>query len=43
MLAALSLDMPLDTLLARPLGMAALVWLQRENDTGRWQIRAWDV
>jgi alpha-ribazole phosphatase len=43
MLAALALDMPLDTLLARPLGMAALVWLQRENDTGRWQIRAWDV
>ena len=43
MLAALVLDMPLDTLLKRPLGMTALVWLQRENEAGRWQIRAWNA
>ena len=43
MLAALALDMPLDTLLQRPLGMAALVWLQREDEAGCWQIRAWNV
>ncbi|KVE23511.1 alpha-ribazole phosphatase [Burkholderia singularis] len=45
-LAALALDVPLDTLLARPIAMGGIVWLRRDEGVERargWRLAHWDV
>lgn len=42
-LASLALDVPLETALAWPLEMAAIVWLRREEVSGIWRVVHWNA
>lgn len=43
MIASLALGEPLEAMLKWPLDVSAVVWLQREPDSGDWRLRHWNA